>query len=546
MKSEKGKNGLYWALFACLPLLYFFLFGRSGWSDTDQGFIQGLSWRVICGQISYRDFFYVRPPLSLYLHSLELRLLPENHAILLSRLNCYLMMAASVLFFSLSLKKVLSKEENMWNWPLFASLGFVISVHNYPPMPWHTVDGIFFASLGFFLLISFPNWKGMVPGMAALFLAALCKQPFYLAPVLGCVLMALQPDFRVIRLVPPLVTLLLCVGIFLGSLYSLDSRLPGLFLAQTSGSTSLQDLFAAGISPYFVPFLLICALLFTRWILLRWFPRQKWMGQLLQWSPGFYFALALTILMYRAYKTEAFQAPGLGYSQLLLLASVFWGTHFFREKREAATLILALTGISWAAGISWGYPFPIMAATPLLAGSLMFARVLYPENLPRFTLHLALGFCILVSFYLYQFPYRDYPRAECVYNLGDHFPKLSGIKTGPFFYAKYGNLAEELSKLGQKTWMVMPAMPLAHYLHGQSPPPIADWVHNAEINWDKNRAEITRRLDQEVETVFLELDKLDEAEKGGKYGAKLARYVKENWKSAYKTPYFEVYQNPFR
>lgn len=57
-------------LFLLLPLIYFLLFGFDGFADTDQGFVPGLAWRVKLGQWPYRDFVYVRPPLTPVLHAL--------------------------------------------------------------------------------------------------------------------------------------------------------------------------------------------------------------------------------------------------------------------------------------------------------------------------------------------------------------------------------------------------------------------------------------------------------------------------------------------
>ena len=84
------------ALFFSLPLLYFLVYGFWGFSDTDGCFIPALSYRVINGEIPYKDFFYVRPALSPLLHALELLLLPANLEMIGMRLVAYLMMGGSI------------------------------------------------------------------------------------------------------------------------------------------------------------------------------------------------------------------------------------------------------------------------------------------------------------------------------------------------------------------------------------------------------------------------------------------------------------------
>src|SRR5437868_2870087 len=43
------------AVLAGAPLAYFWLIGRYGWSDTDDGFVLASGWRVHLGQTPYRD-----------------------------------------------------------------------------------------------------------------------------------------------------------------------------------------------------------------------------------------------------------------------------------------------------------------------------------------------------------------------------------------------------------------------------------------------------------------------------------------------------------
>ena len=56
-----------------------------GMHPTDHEFIGSLSYRVSLGQLPYIDFDYVRPPLSIFLHSIPF-LLTESYGFFLDRL----------------------------------------------------------------------------------------------------------------------------------------------------------------------------------------------------------------------------------------------------------------------------------------------------------------------------------------------------------------------------------------------------------------------------------------------------------------------------
>ena len=72
-----GKGQHQWlgpAVFTAIVVFYAAAWAPLGLDTEDGGFILGLSWRILSGDVPYRDFFYVRPPISLYLHGLPLLL----------------------------------------------------------------------------------------------------------------------------------------------------------------------------------------------------------------------------------------------------------------------------------------------------------------------------------------------------------------------------------------------------------------------------------------------------------------------------------------
>jgi hypothetical protein len=79
-----------------IAVYYFLLFGRYGFSDTDEGFITGFAWRIVGGERIYRDFIYIRPPLTPLLHAGLMRLVPVDYYVLSERVLFYVL----VLFYS--------------------------------------------------------------------------------------------------------------------------------------------------------------------------------------------------------------------------------------------------------------------------------------------------------------------------------------------------------------------------------------------------------------------------------------------------------------
>ena len=68
-----------------VTILWTLLYARHGFSNWDEGFVSGLSWRVSLGQVPYLDFLYIRPPRSPLLHALPMLLVPPNLVVMLER-----------------------------------------------------------------------------------------------------------------------------------------------------------------------------------------------------------------------------------------------------------------------------------------------------------------------------------------------------------------------------------------------------------------------------------------------------------------------------
>ena len=194
--------------------------------------------------------------------------------------------------------------------------------------------------------------------------------------------------------------------------------------------------------------------------------------------------------------------------------------------------------LAWCTGISWGYAWPVLGFVPILAGALLFANQYLNFSPPKWFFPAALGLLFLFALNLGRFAYQDQGPYE--YHLGDLFPKAAGIYTGEENFEKHEELKQHIDRYGSD-FTLLPAMPLVHFLDGSPPKIPIDWAHDAEANWTKNEDWLRERLNIGPQFVFIENDKLHEAELSGKYGSSLTAYAIENWKLVENGKHFSIY-----
>ena len=170
--SDARDRMLWMVVFFGLLAGYCFCYAPWGINETDGGFLTGLAWQVLSGKTLYQDVIYVRPPLPVWLRAIEMHILPEHWAVLGERWIFYL----KVGLYSWCGAAVLASAARRW---MLAAFGFVVSVHCYPPMAWHTVDGILFSVLGIWCVKKIPWSGGAVLAGVSICAALLCKQSFY-------------------------------------------------------------------------------------------------------------------------------------------------------------------------------------------------------------------------------------------------------------------------------------------------------------------------------------------------------------------------------
>ena len=148
--GQAGLSGLRlaWIAAIAVPLAYLFLYVPDGMDSTDFGYFYGYAWRILQGEFPYRDFHYIKPSLPLFWHAFWMAVTPDGIEVLAGKAGFFAEMLAAAWFGALFLGRCFSFSRLGIPLPLLATAGFVFGIHCFPCMPWHTADGVFFASAG--------------------------------------------------------------------------------------------------------------------------------------------------------------------------------------------------------------------------------------------------------------------------------------------------------------------------------------------------------------------------------------------------------------
>ncbi|MDQ6723325.1 MAG: hypothetical protein M3Z01_03560 [Thermoproteota archaeon] len=515
-----------------------------GYNDADDGYTLALSWRIINGEIPYRDFIMVRPPLSPLFHALFLYIIPNDYQIIFDRFFCYLLFALSSLLGAYTIDKAFGLKDFKINPSLLATVGFVFSVNCFPPMGWHTIDAIFFASIGIYILVCFSSTYSVIIGLLFLFLSALCKQPFYLMPIAGVVFVSLlHKNWN--KTIISIISILVFTSVFFLILYKEDALKN--FIELTTGSTKLVELLSAGFINYIAVNPLYLILLLASWLILKNPFKFKYLSLNRDLVPYFFISILLLIPLARfiyilLFKEVTYQTSfsGNAIGKILFLITIFaLVANISREKKWITLWFLIL--VSWCSSISWGNKTPALFSLPFIFGFLLvsnqFFRVKNIANLAMYILVLGTVTYLIA----YQKPYCNPLRQELTYKIDHLFPKLKNIKVSKEIHDKYTELAELIIKYGNN-FKTLPGMPLSNYLTNTKSPIVIDWVFNAETN--NINSDIINGLKFKKTIIFMEKypQLISISDSKEKFNSSVAYFIKKNWQKIDTTNYFEIYK----
>jgi len=201
------------------------------------------------------------------------------------------------------------------------------------------------------------------------------------------------------------------------------------------------------------------------------------------------------------WKNQAFTLP-FAQSRLLFDGAVLWGAWAWYRGHwspEQTLRFTALLGVSWCAGLSWGYSLPILCAVPWVYAWMDMANVfgstfMLPQRwrgawlswLQPVYFALLLG----VFGFAYTFLYNDGKRSDAQVHLGTIFPKLQGIYTSAAHAGLYRDLQQLATQFGPG-FKTLPHFTLANYLTSTFPVLPLDWVVLRESGRDNSLIDST-------------------------------------------------------
>ena len=531
-----------------VPVAYLVLYTPYGMDTTDFGYFYGYAWRILEGQMPYRDFSYIKPALPLYWHAFWLWLTPENLGVLAGKAGFLATMLGASWCAAGYLGRIFSLKNLDLPLPLLATCGFVWGVHSFPHMPWHTADGVLFA--GGALLAAVAGWPFLGGVLAAC--AMLCKQSFLLVPPAVVALVWVERgSWR---------PALCCALGWLGALFAawLFLRAGGAleaFSRMTTGQLDIREALDAGIYIYLRQNWAFPLLALVPWLGARCLGKRP-----AGWLFPAYVYLALLGVWYVREVTlrQGWIGFGASWPTLFMLlggmCALFPGVflvHWLRDAHAPLPWLRACAGLgagllaSWSVAISGGYKIPAFFATPLLFSLFVVHARLGGRVRP---LAWAALICGLTMFgwgyqYPYVFPERPMPRAALTHDAGGVYPRASGVMVDADMLARLAELKELRAKYGPR-YKTLPGFSLAYYLNGDEPVYGSDWLIDWEINGEVDRL-YQELLDKRL-TVFMERDQL-EAERADAYdraGYGVPQRVRRNWRVVEETPHFVVFQPP--
>ncbi len=523
--SEIYKNPFKY-LFFLLIILYIVVYYPYGFEDGDMGYTLGISWSMYNGLFPHVDFVDIKPSFSPYFHSWFFYI-SEEYAYMFSRAFYYV----QVFVYSWLAARLLCKtfEIKSGNICYFiAIVGALISIHNYPPMPWNTIDGLFFTSIGVtFLFSKRPRIIYLALGALFVSLGVLCKQSFFFVPVFITLYLLWRREWR--KVIAFLAFGLITAAGFVGVLWSNDALVP--FYDQITSFTSGGSLLDTGVKTYYlalkfnVLWAIPVAALFL--VLRRYLPGNPVYVLLNLLIAGIFISLYL--------QDDSFLSVKRFLLQLLFIASAGYALIMTMKNKKYGFLLLMLS-FAWCASISNGFNTPIDYATPIV-----FSLFVWCYDVQDFAFRKSVGLftvgLFLITFYIgYQTVYRDSPRSELTYSLSEVFPRFKGIKSDEETYEKYAELKELATKYDNFT--MLPSVTLGHYLTNTVNPIGVDWVLNHHLA-DQLPDYIKKLEDQNV-TVFME--NYEDMDENYEEDSLLTTYVRDHWKLVEKGEHFRVFQ----
>jgi hypothetical protein len=515
-----------------------------GFTPTDDGFTLAYSRRILEGQVPHRDFIIIRPFVSPLIHT-PFVLFGGDYTFWVSRFFVWFQFACISWAWVCVVDRVFDNPFNNATKLFVGLVSFAASAHYFVLTAWHTIDGVFLASIGVWVLVrrEHKGWK--VLGYLLIAIAYLCKQSFlFMAPFSVLLLGDWREKKYWITIALPAAAycaFLLITGSFPEAVLQLTSQ-TGIVSAGVGSYLNYGILLGilAGFCSMFLLATNAAPLLRTSRV-----PRYAGASLLI--------AIPASLIAFGLYR-GSLAAVSFGVVGMMLgvvLYHVSRRTTLGTDKVSIALLALLL---AWSASLSVGYNFPALLMGPLFTILVAFVYSERESLNPRFlqTALIVVGVAVLLSFGVSRpyYIYREQPSGELTESLDGVLPGGKLIYTNPNTYEFLVDLnnATDVASARNGTYAIIPEVAGYWVQSRQMNPLPIDWPWPVELNSQYLTDRVTGALEakrgeetvivQKVEAFTLAdgFAPLDEDQ------YPVAKYVRTHFRKVDETEFFELYE----
>jgi hypothetical protein len=360
--------------------------GRFGFNPTDQGFVLSLSWRLLEGSIPHVDLISPRPLGSAVLHLIDFAI-PAPLFVSSAVIAMVQVILSTVACIAL-ITRTSPLEWGVLRTGLVAAAS-VLNLHTFTLMAWHTIDGIFLTTMGWWLLdAGLRNksaWRRRI-GLFLLGFAVMTKQSFMFAVPAGVLILLFHPavGIRTAIRTPAwwrrTIVDLLCLGAFPLVYAGVVTAAGGLkpMIEQLTGGTGAwgEHLFNFWGNPFVTGDIRRHILMVTACVLVAataWILRNR-LGAAAPWIRLLPVVAAAVITIYALVQAQLAFPADWTIKLLWILVAVAILDAVVHKHFPWRPLLIVLLG--YMSSLSWGYVYPglvcgivVLSILELLAAS---------------------------------------------------------------------------------------------------------------------------------------------------------------------------------
>jgi hypothetical protein len=517
------------------------LYSPLGFNPTDDGFTLAYSQRIINGEFPHRDFITIRPALSPLLHTPEV-LIGGNHTYMLSRFIFFLQISMISWISTSYINKQLGKPFNYAYLCIFGLLSFTLCCHTFPPMAWHTIDGLFLCILGTHLN-AYLKPKHKYLSYIFFGSACLCKQSFiFICPIALLIL----GDWKQARnIFSSFLPLILYIAIIVTSGGANDAW------NQMGSQTGFYEV---AIKPY-IKLRTISGIIFG--VILTYYLRRSSLPNSNKESIISIAILCLSIT-YTIYNQtlnnslkSSFLLPGI-VAGIATYISIKDKTLSSNDLKTGLIIIL----ISWSCSLSIGYNSPVFGSGLLITYTIAITFKLLPCNLEKLKAITStiIALTSITSFHYIRTNhiYRDMPAIHLSSKLDAVLPGGENILTNEITNAFLNELDSFINEVNESglDFAIIPSVAGYWVNSAQRNPIPIDWPQGTELNSTVLKERVYNSIirNRNRQMVIVQKVNAGELSKGiieinlNDPYYETVKYVKENLTKVSQGKFFELYK----